>query len=385
MNLTPAEISNSNILALTAGLLFRLASGPLCDRFGPRMVFVCLLLTGALPTALAGTISSVQGLYVIRFCIGILGATLVPCQVWSTAFFDKNVVGSATALTGGWGNAGGGITYFVMPAIFDSLVHRGLTEHVAWRVAFIVPFILITSCALGMLFLCPDTPTGKWSERHLLQVSSGQIVESNIAPIDVTTADTVAERPTGEKVKVISSSNETSDIESGVMEVVDAYNHEVVVPPSFKEVLAVYFSPQTLVIAGAYLCSFGSELSINSILGAYYFQNFAYLGQTGAGQRAAIFGLVNAVFRPIGGFVSDMLYKYIGGNKQTMSGVWAKRIWLHSLGIAAGVFAFAIGFTDPHHLPTMIGLVLGLAFCMDAGNGAVFATTPHVHPHANGK
>jgi nitrate/nitrite transporter NarK len=46
---------------------------------------------------------------VLRFFIGILGGSFVPCQVWSTGFFDKNVVGSANALTGGWGNAGGGI------------------------------------------------------------------------------------------------------------------------------------------------------------------------------------------------------------------------------------------------------------------------------------
>lgn len=266
-----------------------------------------------------------------------------------------------------------------MPAIFDSLVHRqGLTEGVAWRVAFIVPFILITTCALGMLFLCPDTPTGKWSERHLLQVASGQVVESNIAPTNVTVADTVIEHQISEKSKVNSSSKEADDIEAGVIEIVDAYNHEVVVNPSPREILAVYLSPQTLAIAGPYLCSFGSELSINSILGAYYLQNFPYLGQTGAGQRAAIFGLVNAVFRPFGGFISDLLYKYTGGS------LLAKRMWLHGLGITAGAFCFAIGFTDPHNLATMIGLVLGLAFCMDAGNGAVFAMTPHVHPHANG-
>ena len=43
---------------------------------------------------------------------------------------------------------------------------QGLTSSQAWRVAFIVPFILITATFLGMLFLCEDTPTGKWSERH---------------------------------------------------------------------------------------------------------------------------------------------------------------------------------------------------------------------------
>lgn len=110
LHLSQNEIANSNIIALTATLLVRLVAGPSCDRFGPRVTFAACLLLGAIPTALAGTVNSAAGLMVLRFFIGILGGSFVPCQVWSTGFFDKNVVGSANALTGGWGNAGGGIT-----------------------------------------------------------------------------------------------------------------------------------------------------------------------------------------------------------------------------------------------------------------------------------
>ncbi|RAL63196.1 hypothetical protein DID88_004275 [Monilinia fructigena] len=138
LHLTQNEIANSNIIALVATLLVRLVAGPCCDHFGPKVTFAGCLLLGAIPTALA---------------------------VWSTGFFDKNIVGTASSLTGGWGNAGGGITYFVMPAIVDSLMlNQGLTAHVAWRVSFIVPFILITTTAISMLIFCPDTPTGKWSQ-----------------------------------------------------------------------------------------------------------------------------------------------------------------------------------------------------------------------------
>ena len=110
LHLTQTQVSNSNIVALTATLVIRLISGPLCDRFGPRYVFAGCLLAGAVPTACAGAVTNASGLMAIRFFVGILGASFVPCQVWSTGFFDKNVVGTANALTGGWGNAGGGIT-----------------------------------------------------------------------------------------------------------------------------------------------------------------------------------------------------------------------------------------------------------------------------------
>lgn len=62
-----------------------------------------LLILGAIPSGLAGTANSAGSLYVIRFFIGILGGTFVPCQAWTSAFFDKNCVGTANAFVGGWG------------------------------------------------------------------------------------------------------------------------------------------------------------------------------------------------------------------------------------------------------------------------------------------
>lgn len=114
LNLSTVDVANSNIAALTGTLLVRFLAGPACDRFGPRYTFIGVLLAGSIPTALAGTVYSVSGLIALRFFVGILGGTFVPCQVWSTGFFDKNVVGSSNALIGGWGNSGGGITYFAM-------------------------------------------------------------------------------------------------------------------------------------------------------------------------------------------------------------------------------------------------------------------------------
>lgn len=88
----------------------RFVAGPLCDRFGPRYVFIGLLLAGSIPTAMAGLVTNSKGLIALRFFVGVLGGTFVPCQVWCTGFFDKKIVGTANSLAAGWGNAGGGIT-----------------------------------------------------------------------------------------------------------------------------------------------------------------------------------------------------------------------------------------------------------------------------------
>ncbi|KAK1074569.1 hypothetical protein LTR48_009298, partial [Friedmanniomyces endolithicus] len=101
IHMSKTQVSNSNIIALVATLLVRLVAGPACDRFGPRYTFAGCLLVGAIPTFLSGTAYNVQQLYALRFFIGILGGAFVPCQVWTTGFFDKNIVGTANSLTAG--------------------------------------------------------------------------------------------------------------------------------------------------------------------------------------------------------------------------------------------------------------------------------------------
>lgn len=391
------DVANSNIVGLVATLLVRLVAGPLCDLIGPRYTFAACLLAGAIPTALAGAVFNAPGLLALRFFIGILGGSFVPCQVWSTGFFDKNVVGTANALAGGWGNAGGGITYFVMPAVFESLVHsRGLTAHVAWRVTFLVPFVIIVATAGFMILLCPDCPTGKWSERHLHVAEAlqahGVSAEGTMVSVPggltekpasdgATTPTSAADEKVLREEQNVAAAKHNFDHEAAMKpeEMIETARGEVVEKPSFKHALSVIFTPQTLTVAACYFCTFGPELAINSILGAYYYKNFKAQGftQSISGDWAAMFGLLNVVFRPLGGFVSDILYR------RTKS-VWAKKAWLHFLSLIAGAFLIAIGVLDSHDQSTMFGLVAGFAFFLEAANGANFSMVPHIWPQNNG-
>ena len=88
--MTTADVGNANIAALTGTLIVRFLAGPACDRWGPRWTYIGILAAGAIPTALSGLVRNVSGLIAIRFFVGVLGGTFVPCQVWSTGFFDKN-------------------------------------------------------------------------------------------------------------------------------------------------------------------------------------------------------------------------------------------------------------------------------------------------------
>jgi MFS transporter, NNP family, nitrate/nitrite transporter len=391
--LTKIDVANSNIIALCATLLVRLIAGPCCDYWGPRWTFTGCLAIGAIPTFLAGTAYTRNQLFALRFFVGILGGSFVPCQVWSTGFFDKNVVGTANAFTAGLGNSGGGVTYFLMPSIYDSLVGDGLTPHTAWRVAFVVPGIVILAVAAGLLLLCEDTPVGKWNNRHYaaqtnlaahrVQATLVQRPHASIADKPVSTSSGTESPPEGEKLHYDATgdrkASQYSDNEAQLtgQQMLDTAQGEIVVKPIPTEVVRVMFAPQTLVLALCYFCSFGAELAINSILGTYYQKNFKQLGQTTSGQWAAMFGLLNIVTRPCGGIFADLLYK-------RFPNVWIKKIWIHTLGLITGVFLIVIGVLDPHDTSTMFGLIAGMAAFLEAGNGATFALVPHVLPHANG-
>ncbi|KAI1128123.1 nitrite transporter [Nemania abortiva] len=385
LHLTPAEVANSNIVSLVATLFIRYVAGLLCDHFGPRHVFAGILLVGAIPLGLAPLVHDATSLYVSRFFIGILGGSFVPCLVWCTGFFDKNVVGSANAIAGGWGNAGGGITYFIMPAVFDSFKGRGYSDGPAWRLTFIVPLIVIIATGISMILLCPDTPTGKWSERHLVAEQTVQL-DGVTRPVDSIT-DTPAGIAAGQNSSISKSSD--SDMEKkgkdvalselgAQEEVLDITKGEVIQKPTLAGALAILASPQTIFHLITYLCSFGGELAINSILSAYYLKNSPHISPAYAANVAAIFGFLNFVTRPLGGFISDYLYRVTGKN------LWAKKIWIVVCGVITGALLILIGQLDPHRLPVLVGLISLMAIFLEAGNGSNFGLIPHVHPQANG-
>lgn len=225
---------------------------------------------------MAGLVTNVSGLIALRFFVGILGGTFVPCQVWSTGFFDKNIVGTSNALIGGWGNSGGGITYFLMPLIYDSLrIDQGLTSSQAWRVAFIVPFILICATAAGMFFLCDDTPTGKWSERHqatqaLLHAHVDPTPDASPPSERADKQEHPAESDMEKGEKTAERQPSTVDYGRGSITVIPdqearmskdemraVAQGEIVVAPSGKEMMRVIFSLQTAFHCATYICSFG--------------------------------------------------------------------------------------------------------------------------------
>jgi MFS transporter, NNP family, nitrate/nitrite transporter len=162
LGLTKDQIGNTVIASVAITIIARLITGWLLDRIGPRIAYTTLLILGALPVMGIGLSNSYETFLLFRLAIGAVGASFVITQYHTTVMFAPNVVGTANALTAGWGNLGGGVAQFVMPMIFGAFVgFVGFDQLVAWRLAMVVPGVVMLMSGFAYYFLTGDTPDGK--------------------------------------------------------------------------------------------------------------------------------------------------------------------------------------------------------------------------------
>ena len=250
--LTKAQIGNSIIASVAITVLVRLLIGPFCDRFGPRLTYSGLLVLGSLPVMGIGFAQSYESFLLFRLAIGAIGASFVITQYHTTIMFAPNCVGTANATTAGWGNLGGGVTQMVMPLLFAGLVGLGFEQFTSWRLAMVMPGVMLFLMGVVYYFGTQDAPNGNYSTLRLK-----------------------GELPTAKG----------SGLRSFLLAVKDI------------RVWALFV---------VYAACFGVELTINNIAALYYFDRFAVDLKT-AGLIAGLFGLMNIFARTLGGVFSDMI------------------------------------------------------------------------------
>ncbi len=76
---------------------------------------------------------------VFRLAIGVIGASFVITQFHTSVMFAPNVVGTANATVGGWGNAGGGVTQTRDAARARRHRRLGSSQGMGWRDASSCP------------------------------------------------------------------------------------------------------------------------------------------------------------------------------------------------------------------------------------------------------
>jgi NNP family nitrate/nitrite transporter-like MFS transporter len=166
LDLTKQEIWTSSIAGVAGTILVRFLVGPLCDKYGARILFSIMLCGTSIPCAMTGLVETAQGLIILRCFIGIAGGTFVACEYWTSRMFTKEVVGTANALVAGWGNLGASVTQISIGSLLFPLyerIHDGDTEK-AWRRVSVVPAIIAFATGVIVYFISDDCPKGNYHE-----------------------------------------------------------------------------------------------------------------------------------------------------------------------------------------------------------------------------
>ncbi|CAB4392017.1 unnamed protein product [Rhizophagus irregularis] len=361
LKLTTSEVNSSNLTSIASTIIFRILIGPLCDRFGPRRTMATLLTISAIPVGLSGLVTNANGFITLRFFIGIIGATFVPCQFWTTQMFSGSVVGCANALVGGWGNMGAGVTYVLMPLIFEGLKSSGLSDHASWRVAMVIPAGICFVMGLSCLLFSDDCPQGDWSKRKQQQIEEIHyaVNEKNVEVHDANKATKTKTTKDDDNDSIISEKSPKVHTPSR---------------PTIGMLFKALKNPNVIILMFMYACSFGIELAVDNVIGYFFHDHFA-LSQTKAGMIGALFGLMNIFSRATGGFLSDYAYQ-----KRGIRG----RLIVHFLIIFLnGIFLVAFRFSLNNLKDAVIILVI-FSFFTQACCGSVFGIVPFVDPEIVG-
>lgn len=321
LGLTKTQIGNTIIASVAITVIVRLAIGVLCDKIGPRRAYTWLLCLGSVPVMCIGFADSFESFFLARLAIGAIGASFVITQYHTSVMFAPNVVGTANATSAGWGNLGGGTTQILMPLIFSGILMLGVSETLGWRLAMVVPGVVLFLTGIAYYLFTQDAPNGNFDELR----ARGELPEAN-----------------GEHGMAASFATAAKDIRVWALFVV-------------------------------YAACFGVELTLHNIAAIYFFDNFDLTLAT-AGLIAGLFGLMNLFARTLGGVFSDLFARN--------AGLKGRVRWLFIAMLCEGIAL--LFFSQMQVLALAIGIMLVFSLFVQMAEGATFGVVPFVNKKALG-
>jgi NNP family nitrate/nitrite transporter-like MFS transporter len=234
--------------------------------------------------------------------------------------FGPRVVGTANAAAAGWGNSGGGVAQATMPLLMGAVIMAGVSETMGWRVALLVPGVLMLVMAVVYWKFTQDCPEGNYAELRAAGI-----------PFEASGKGGWA---------------------------------------SFVEACRNYRAWLLFVTYGA---CFGIELFIHNIAAVYYVDHFKLsLGQ--AGMAAGSFGLLALFARALGGWLSD---------KAAAGGSLNSRVNLLFI-LMVGEGLGLLWFSSTASVALAITAMLAFGLCTHMACGATYALVPFVNRKALG-
>ncbi|WP_264182577.1 MFS transporter [Natrinema amylolyticum] len=320
--LSVAEIGILASAAIWLAPFGRILTGWLSDRWGAPTVFAIVLTYVGVFSMASAFAQSYAVFFVERLIVATAGITFVIGIQHVSEWFEEEELGTAEGIYAGVGNAGAAGGALVLPRVFTES-WSGPIFDTSWRAAFF--YTGIVSILLAIVYY-----------------TIGEAAKS------------------------------------------DAKRQATKSTANLKDWLYTATRYGTVVLALAYVMSFGLELSMNGWLATYYREGFNTENLVLASTFAATFSVAAGLLRPIGGYMSDRLARNETNVLPIFTGRYREQWTFVSLCfiVVAMVGMTLAGMTGRVLLAVAAGFVVGMG-CAFA-EGAIFAQVPAMFPDSSG-
>ncbi len=320
--LSLAEIGILASAAIWLAPFGRILTGWLSDKFGAPVVFAIVLAYVGVFSIWSAFAESYTVFFITRLIVATAGITFVIGIQHVSEWFEEEELGTAEGIYAGIGNAGAAGGALVLPRVFSSGWSGPLFD-VSWRAAFF--YTGVVSILLAVVYYV-----------------------------------------FGEAAKSTEKRQATKDSATA------------------KEWLFTATRYGTVVLALAYVMTFGLELSMNGWLATYYREGFNTQNLVLASTFAATFSIAAGLLRPIGGYVSDVVARTETNILPFFTGRYREQWTFVALCfVVVAMFGMTLaGLSGEVMLAVGIGFLVGMG-CAFA-EGAIFAQVPAMFPNSSG-
>ena len=316
--LSLAEIGVLASAAIWLAPFGRILTGWLSDKFGAPAVFAIVLGYVGVFSIASAFAQSYTVFFVERLIVATAGITFVIGIQHVSEWFEEDELGTAEGIYAGIGNAGAAGGALILPRVFPT-DWNGPLFATNWRAAFFYTGVVAILLAVAYYLL-------------------GEAAKS-------------------EEKRAATESN-----------------------ASFGDWLHTATRYGTVVLALAYVMTFGLELSMNGSLATYYREGFNTQNLTLAATFAATFSVAAGLLRPIGGYVSDVLARNERDILPVFEGRYREQWTFVSLCfVVLTMFGMTLaGLSGRVLVAVGAGFLVGMG-CAFA-EGAIFAQVPAMFP-----
>jgi len=373
MGLSDQQIKTLLILNVALTIPARIITGMLVDHFGPRKMYSAMLLLTAFLCFFFAMATSFEALALARFLLGFVGAGFVIGIRMISEWYPAKQLGLAEGMYKGFGNVGSAAAAISLPTL---AVLFGGDD--GWRYATAVTGVIALVYAVIYYISVTDTPAGSTYFRPNksggLEVSSKQdyffYLLMNI-PMYLAMAVLVWKVAGLGLVSTLAA----NIIYAALLGIycyqasqIHKVNKEIFVKPVAE--IHRYKFKQVAILSVAYAVTFGTELSVVSMLPLFFKETFL-LPVAVAGMFGACFALTDIVSCPSGGFVSDKF-----GRKRSLV--------ILLIGAAIGFFGMS-QITGDWPIAMAVVVMMLASLCLGAAAGCVFAVVPLIKRRLTGQ